>query len=508
MHATISEATTLLECLAHRHDPRAAAALVQNETALSYEALLARVAALAGRLGDLGLARGDRVLLLFPNSIDHVVAVLAVMARGGVAVPLDPETGAARLAHVIEETDPRLCLIPEGMEGPAALSSAAYSLDALLAEGRALSQSRGVLETPAPRDEIAVIRYSSGSTGVPKGVPLSHGQILWTAATLARVYGLDERHKDYVIAPLSHSDGWQRTAMTLLAGGTAVLAEGPPSVPAILEDAGTHGITGFYLPPPLVRMLLKSPADRVRPALAACRTIETGSAPLSGAEIAALLALLPNARVFVHYGLTECSRALILDARAHPDKLETVGRPAPEVELRLSADDGAPAGAGQAGQILLRGPQQATSYWQRPGLTAARFPDGWLATGDYGMLDAEGFLTFLGRRDDLITSSGHHFFPAEVEAELGPFEDIAHYVIAGVPDPRGLVEEVPWAFVVPAAPETWSPQGFLSQARKRLPRYMVPRLVVAVPELPLTASGKPDRRRTVALYGAQEGRPT
>ena len=351
-------------------------------------------------------------------------------------------------------------------------------------------------------DRIGVIRYSSGSTGQPKGVPLRQGQLTWTAGTLASVFGLGPSHREIIIAPVTYSGAWGRVAATLYAGGCLVLSQGPLSVQGILEDIETYGATGFFTPPPLVRVLLASPPDTARRALSTCRSIEIGSAPFAARELEQFMDLVPGARVFVHYGLTECSRAVILDTRSHPDKLHTVGRPAPGVEVAIVDDDGRRLGNQQSGEILLRGPQRADSYWNRPELTRDRFVDGWLATGDYGKLDEDGFLTVVGRKDDRINSGGYSFFPAEVEAELGPIEGVGQYLIAGVPDPRGVLGQVPWAFVVPTDPESWSPRDFLRLARKRVPPHMVPRWVVRVPGLSLTSSGKPDRRGTVDLYAS------
>lgn len=128
--------------------------------------------------------------------------------------------------------------------------------------------------------------------------------------------------------------------------------------------------------------------------------------------------------------------------------------------------------------------------------------NGWLATGDYGIVDDDGFLSYLGREDDMINTGGYSFFPAEVEAELRSLEGV-RFIIAGVPDTQGVLGSVPWAFVVPDHHEAWSPKELLSLARRRLPAHMIPRRVVCIPNLPLTGSGKYDRHRTVDLYASK-----
>jgi long-chain acyl-CoA synthetase len=251
-------------------------------------------------------------------------------------------------------------------------------------------------------------------------------------------------------------------------------------------------------------MLLASPADKVRDGLQDCRAIEIGSAAINEDELQAFIALVPHTRVYVHYGLTECSRAAVLDAASYLDKLATVGRPLPGVEVKIVDVEGCTLHGRQNGQILLRGPQLTSGYWQQPELNQQRFVDGWLATGDYGFIDEAGFLTMLGRHDDMINCGGHCYFPDEVEQVLGTPPGIEQYLVAGVPDPRGVLQQVPWAFVVPVDADEWSPGEFLKQARTRLPAHMVPRQVVMVARLPLTPSGKPDRRETVKLHAPKE----
>jgi long-chain acyl-CoA synthetase len=196
----------------------------------------------------------------------------------------------------------------------------------------------------------------------------------------------------------------------------------------------------------------------------------------------------------------------MLDARAHPDKLHTVGRPTHEVRVAIRGDDGAHVGPGIRGEILLDAPRRIRRYWNRPDLDAERLADGWLRTGDVGSLDEQGFLTCHGRLDDLINCGGFSFFPAEAERELGPVPGVAEYIIAGVPDPKGVMEQVPWAFVVPAEAGSWSPADFSARARMRLLPHMVPRRVVVIDAIPLIVAGKPDRRRVVADHGPAGGR--
>lgn len=484
--------------------PANAPAVRLGELTLGYGALREAHAAAMAELAAAGLRPGERVLLILPNGVEHLVGLLAVTSLGAIAVPLAPDSVDTRLTQVLRDTRPRLCLALDGLALPGGLAVRRLAWDPAAARIRfSPAGDRGRTPTPpvASAGTDAVIRFSSGSTGAPKGVLLNHAQLVWTAQTLSGVFGLDTDHRELLVASMALSGGWQRVAATLAGGGCVILSDGPLSLPALFEDLQAYEVSGFFSPPPLIRMLLQSPEQKARAALRHCRSIEIGSAVIGADELARLMALAPQARIFCHYGMTECSRAVILDGRAHPDKLDTVGRPAPGVEVAVRDAQGRTCGPGATGQIHVRGPQLASGYWGRPALTGERYADGWLATGDLGRLDEEGFLSFVGRVDDMINAGGHSFSPTEVEQALGPVAGVSEYLVAGVPDPAGLMGQVPWVFVVPTDPGGWSPQDLMAQARRRLPAHMVPRWVVSVPALPLTASGKPDRRRTVENFG-------
>jgi len=480
-------------------------AFLDSRASLSYRDLRRLVDCVARRLRAAGALPGDRVLLEMPNSAEYVVAALGAMAAGAVVVPMT-DAGPERRRFVTDSTRPRLRLTRSAAtRSEGALRTIAVELDPET-PSMTFDPDPGSASYASPRpDEPAMILFSSGSTGRPKGVVLTHAGLEWTAGSLVRAFDLDATHRELLLCPLSHSGAWQRLAATLRAGGCVVATSGPLSVAGLLEDAREFDASGFYTPPPMIRYLLQTSPARVRAALGGCRGIEIGSAPIAANELADLMRLLPRTGVFVHYGLTECSRAAILDARAEPARLATVGHAPPGVELRICDDAGNALAPGEAGEIHVRGPQLAVRYWEQPDLTRERFVDGWHRTGDHGSLDEGGFLTFLGRRDDRINSAGFSFFPAEVEAELGAVAGVEQYLVVGVEDSRGILGQVPCVLAVVADPASWTPGAFLETARRRLPPHMVPRKVVTVPRLVLTASGKPDRRRTRETYAGELG---
>jgi acyl-CoA synthetase (AMP-forming)/AMP-acid ligase II len=474
---------------------------------VTYGSLEQLVLEVASRLRSSGVRQGDRVLLFLPNSAEYVISLLAVTAAGAVAVPVPMTVGPDRLRYVIDITRPRLCLhdSSDPIDGVKchriAIDIPAARLGPQLMAGDLLDPPDAGLPDVDP-DAVAVILFSSGSTGRPKGVVLTHQHLVATARTLSSVFRLDAAHRDLIIAPMCHSDGWQRVAATLFAGGCVVSSQRSLSPADVLELLSSRDISGCFLPTPVLRLLLRGSPELIQSVLHTMRSLELGSTPITAQELTRVADQAPDSRLFFHYGLTECSRAVILDVREHPGKLATVGRAAPGVEIRICDSHHHPVGVGETGEIMLRGPQQSEGYWGRRDLNEEKFFDGWLLTGDFGSLDADGFLTLLGRRDDMVTSAGYHFFPAEVETELGPVPGVIDYLVAGVSSQSGLLDQLLWAFVVPADPGHWVPQTLLALARRRLPSHMRPRRVVTVPALPLTPSGKPDRAMAVHLYAA------
>ena len=488
-----------------RDSPRPA--VEAERLSLSYAELIRLIDATAAALRDIGVDAGDRILVMLPNGAEHVIAVLAISSVDAVVVPYDPDAGHSRLLDIVEQAEPHFCVIGDGQAAPSAIAAIGLHIDAVHKSIQCSLVGSAPTKQPQTwqQQPLAFIRFTSGSSGHAKGVMLTCAQQLWTARALSERFGLDAAHRELVLVSIALSGGWQRVAASLYAGGCVVFTRKPLSVGDLLDDLVDTQATGFFTPPPLVRMLLASAEDRVSAALRGCNTIEIGSAAVTADELRAFVSRVPNARVYVHYGLTECSRAVILDTTTHPDRLGTVGKPVPGVQIRIVDDQGRELGSNRVGQILLRGPQLTHGYWQQPELNRQRFLDGWLATGDYGQVDEAGFLRLRGRHDDLINCGGHCFFPDEVEHTLGMPPGIEQYLIAGVDDPRGILQQVPWAFVVPVNADSWTPAEFLALARKRLPAHMVPRQVVVIRHLALTPSGKPDRRETAKLYAENLG---
>jgi long-chain acyl-CoA synthetase len=479
-----------------------APALSEGETELGYAGVATEVARLARHLAARNMCQGDRVILLFPNGIAQVLASLACFSLGLIAVPLTLPTGRERLRHIVSDAEPALCISAEAMpelEGVPLLQWPGGDENGQVAEPEQVRIE--------PKD-AAMLLYSSGSTGQPKGVVISHGQQMRIAEHLANAVELAPGDRELLIAPASHSDGWQRIMAVLVCGGHLIFSDGMLSIHAILDVLVEQKIRSLFLHPTLVRYLLKMAPERVRPALAGCSTLETGSASLLADEMARLRGLLPEStRLFVHYGISESPRSTLGEIGALSDKLGSVGKAVAGVEIAIVDEEGQPLPDGATGEIAIRGEHLAPAYWRKAELYRQRIRNGWLHTGDFGRLDADGHLTFIGRRDDQIHSAGFSFYPAEVESELGALPDVVEYVVLGMPDPKGIIGDEVWFFVVPEDATNWSQRTLYALARERLERYMMPRRVIVVDEIPKTESGKPHRAQLAAHYAPDGSAP-
>ncbi len=482
-------------------------ALVDVDLRLSYEELEKLILSLSLTLSKEGVGEGDRVVLRLPNSAEYVVAFFAVLHRRAIAVPLDANAGEHRTRLVVEDATPKLVLHSRGSADAEVTPLPSLWL-AIDRRTKKISCRSEIKKPSTSAKEIeggaGILLYSSGSTGDPKGAMLTEDQLLGIARMLSQKAGMEELHRELVLGPLTHSGAFQRVNATLWRGGCVVLYPGPLSVPGLLSMVKAHGINGFFASPPLLRVLLGTSPSRLGTSLATLRSIETASAPLSKQELSSLVELLAGVEILYQYGLTECSRALILDVVKDPEKLHTVGKATPGIEVGILSDDGRLLPAEEEGEILLKGPQKTQRYWNRPDLTEERFFGSWLRTGDMGKLDSDGFLTLLGRVDDRINCGGFSFYPPEVEAVLLKFPGVEEAIVAGVPDPKGFLHEVPWAFIVPEDPDSFSSRELMLAARKKLPSHMVPRKVVLVSSTEVSSTGKVNRRLLVDRHGPRE----
>jgi long-chain acyl-CoA synthetase len=466
------------------HPDKTAVAL--GDRALGYAELWQRASAAARLWRELGVGAGDRVLVSAVSCPEFAIAYFATHLARAVNVPIAANAPAPRVREIAARTQPKLTVGCGDAAAQVGLSAAAIELAAL----GALDTGAALAELPHDSD-VADLLFTSGTTGRAKGVVLTHGNLRAATAGIRRVIGNGPDDVEVVTLPLAHSFGLGRLRGNVLAGGSVVLCEGarlPGEIFGALALAGATGLSGV---PACFALLLRFGAEGLGLFARQLRYVEIGSAPMPIAHKRALMRLLPNTALWMHYGSTEASRSAFLEFHRDRERLQSVGSPRDGVEASVRDEAGAALPAYEPGTLWLRAATVASGYWDDPDLTARTFEDGFVCTGDLAHLDGAGTLFVHGRRDDMIDVGGYGVSPDEVERALCEHPAIAEAACVGVPDPSGIVGHKIRAFVVAARGTPQPPARELSQwLAGRLEAYKIPSAYEWLTELPQTDSGK------------------
>jgi long-chain acyl-CoA synthetase len=483
-------------------------ALVAGGRRLTYAELDAFSDGLAAGLLAQGIARGDRVVIFLDNIWEAVVAIFATLKAGAVFSPVNPTTKADKLAYILNNCRAsgiialgRLASLAE----EACAQSPSIRVKVKVGEGEWQGAARfeDLLLTPpasilAGIDiDLAMLVYTSGSTGFPKGVMMTHQNVV-AAATSITTY-LENRADDIILnaLPISFDYGLYQVLMAAKMGATLVLEKSFVFPQAVLTRIREEKVTGFPLVPTMAAILLqmKELKGEDYPSL---RYLTNTAAALPPAHIERLRSIFPQARLFSMYGLTECKRCTWLPPAELDRRPGSVGIAIPNTEAAVVDDAGKPVPAGVVGELVIRGAHVMKGYWEDEVATARALKPGphhWekvLYTGDLFRADEDGFLYFVGRKDDIIKTRGEKVSPKEVENVLYGITGVREAVIIGVPDP--IVGSALKAVIAIDAGVELTPQDVMRHCARHLEDFMVPKFVEFRPELPKTDSGKISRR--------------
>ncbi len=499
-------------------------ALVAGGKRLSFAELDRASDGLAKALVLNGLKRGDRVVIFMDNCWEAVVGIFAVLKAGAVFVPLNPSTKADKLAYVLNNcratvliAQGRLMGIAHAALGQApsvALCVVAGSKETISGTGRIRFED--TLETRLPAQlrergialDLAMLIYTSGSTGLPKGVMMTHQNVV-AAATSITTY-LENTAGDIIlnVLPMSFDYGLYQVLMAVKAGATLVLEKSFAFPHAILETMKAERVTGLPLVPTMAAMILQL-KDLKSDDFPYLRYITNTAAALAPAHIARLSELFPQAKLYSMYGLTECKRCTYLPPHELKRRPGSVGIAIPGTEAYVVTEDGKRAAPGETGELVIRGPHVMKGYWENPEATARALRDGpfpWekvLYTGDLFRSDVDGFLYFLGRKDDVIKSRGEKVSPKEIENVLYSLPGIAEAAVIGVPDP--ILGHAIKAVVALAPDAKLDERDIIRHCSSHLEDFMVPKVIQFRDALPKTESGKISRRLVAqSVSGAAE----
>lgn len=464
--------------------------------AWTFEALADASWRIAAGLRDLGLATGDRVAIAAPNVPSFAASYFGILAAGGVAVPLNVMLSVEEVRKILEDSGARFVLALEPHGGGAAdAASSLAGIERTLRDEEIASLGSGLepvtpLET-APGD-LAVLAYTSGTTGEAKGAMLTHGNLL---ANIEQQMAIPEDHvrEDdilFLALPLFHIFGLNVT-LGLLAknGATGILVERFDPVPA-LETIAQHRATVLFGAPTMYVAFVNTPGAEQYD-LTSVRLAISGAAPLP-VEVLASFKEITGIDIYEGYGLTETSPTLMSCRMAPAPKPGSVGMPLPGIEVRLVDEKGQDVQLGDPGEVAVRGPNVFQGYWNRPDETERSLIDGWFHTGDIAVLDEEGYYYLVDRKRDLIIVSGFNVFPSEVEAALMQDHRISEAAVVGVP--HTYTGEAVKAYVTLAEGAEATPEELQSAVTERLARFKCPEAIEIVDELPHLLTGKVLRR--------------
>jgi len=462
-------------------------AVISGNSTFTYGQLWAYALATASWLASRGVKPRDRVVILVaPNDPWFAVAYFGAHLAGAAAIPLDLKGAETTTLAVQEQVAPAFLLAGAVLD----------ELKTHLADG-ANTQDLAALEQRLPvvsPDETADILFTSGSTGQPKGVVLTHANIAAAAHNITTFIGNTGDDREVVTVPLNHSFGLGRLRCNILAGGTLIIVPGLTFPSLVFKALAAHQATGLACVPTGVAVLIKVGGERLGEFAATIRYMELGSARMEEAAKRAIMSLLPSTRICMHYGLTEASRSAFMEFHADESRLESVGRATPNVSISIADETGKPLGSGESGRIRIKAATVMKEYWRDPQRTAQVFDrEGWFDTGDLGYLDAAGYLFLQGRVDDVINVGGKKVYPVTVEEAAMLYSGVVEAACVGKSDPDGLLGEVPVLYVVQQAGAGVDSAALLQFLAGRVELYAVPRFVRFVDAIPRTGSGKPQR---------------
>ncbi|MBF6332293.1 class I adenylate-forming enzyme family protein [Nocardia transvalensis] len=464
-----------------------AVALRTTTEQISYGELARRSATCGGMLRDLGVAVGDRVLLVAPTVPEFVAAYLGAQLVGAIAITMNTMAATPEIGYVLDDSGARVALAWRGAQE--ATQRAVAERNAIfrgLAPGVDSETAQPVTE-PVSRQggDTAVLLYTSGTTGKPKGVELTVDNLTETARLYADQFRLAPGERYGTGLPLFHVFGQAVCLLPVLYSGCSLSMVSPFDPRVMIEMIRDHRLTVVAGVPTMWNALLHSTGDYGPQDFTSLRLAASGGASLPG-EVMRAFSQRFDCAILEGYGLTESTGAAAFNLLHREQRVGSVGTALPEISVEVRDAEGKVLPADTVGEIFLRGPNIMKGYWNRPDATAETLTEGSLKTGDLGRLDSDGYLYIVDRAKDLIIRGGYNVYPAEVEDVLYQHPDIVEAAVIGVPDEH-YGQEV--AAVVVVGTEIDSEQ-LRAWAKERLSAYKVPRRFAFVDQLPRGVTGK------------------
>jgi fatty-acyl-CoA synthase len=487
--------------LAHHalRSPDKAITMFEGE-ATTYREMAGRVAALAGGLAARGVGPGDVVALLSYNRPEFLEALFAANYLGAIAMPINWRLAAPEVRYILEHSGARALICDEALlpladeavavlhDPPLRVALASVAASGWTTLGDLRADSSRAEQVAAAGDDVHRLMYTSGTTGRPKGVMLTHANLAWKNLAHVVEFGFTAADLGLACGPLYHVGALDLTTTTLIAAGATTIVHRSFDAAAVVDEIERSRVTAVWLAPAMVNAIMSLPDIEQRD-LSSIRVVINGGEKMPIPLIERIQRVFPSAWFADAYGMTETvSGDTFLDRESIITKLGSVGRPCLYLELDLWDEQGASVPTGQQGEIVMRGPKVFKGYWRDEDATDAAFAGGWFHSGDIGVRDEDGYLYIVDRLKDMIVSGGENIASSEIERVLYEHASVLEAAVVGRPDARW--GEVPVAFVALHPGADVTPEALIAHCQGQLARFKVPREVTFTESLPRNPSGK------------------
>lgn len=468
-------------------------ALTDGRTTYSYEELRERAARLSQALLDRGLQKGDRVAILMSNRLEHIELDVAIAWAGLIKVPLNYRLHPKEHEYTLEQSGASLLIAePHLLKGIEKIVPVVTTDEY---ENWTSSYPDIIPDIEVDEDDIYAIMYTSGTTGRPKGVMLSHRNFISGALSLIMGCGITQQDVIGHVAPLTHGANFMAQCALVLGCKQVVFNKFEPK--DFLEAIEKEKITTVFLVPTMVNLMIHEESFHSRN-LSSLRTINMAGAPMAAEKIKDALELLGN-RIVETYGQVEAPMTITVMPRDELGiRLDSCGAAGPFVEVKILDDEGLELPVGKIGEVTCRGSLVMKGYWNQPQATAETLKDGWLHTGDLGWLDQQGFLQLVDRKKDVIISGGANVYPREVEEVLNLHPAVKETCVFGIPDEKW--GEAVYAHVVLKSGQTATEKELIELCQNHLGGFKKPKGIIIVNQLPKSSYGKIMRKEIRAKY--------
>jgi long-chain acyl-CoA synthetase len=495
-------------------------AIICGRERMTYKSIDEQTDQLAFALIEAGIERHDRVAVFLDNSTESVISLFGILKAGAVFIMLDGSVKTPKLKYVLDNSSAKILIAHTSKAGivdgaladkkfecriiiwvgpekdiPASLRSSSLVWNSIITS----LGSHANHNLPRCIDvDLAALIYTSGSTGEPKGVMVTHHNMVSVARSVIEYIGNEESDVILNVLSLSFGYGLYQVIMAFMFGGVVVIEKSFVYMYPLLEIIKRERVTGIPVVPTVLAMLLRL-EDLTKFDFSSVRYITNAGAALPVAHTRRIREIFPHIKIFSMYGLTECKRASFLSPEELDSRPDSVGYAIPNSEVFVVDEDGRKVQPGQEGELVIRGSNVMPGYWNAPELTASKFRHGRypgeriLYSGDYFRTDHEGFLYFIGRKDDMIKSRGERVIAKEVENVICAIPGVAEAAVIGIPD--DILGQAIKVFIVKTNAPELNDKDVLKYCMTNMEAFMLPKCVQFVSDLPKTSNGKIDKKK-------------